>query len=233
MTPVLIVSHGQPSDPGPAEARLAAFGRQVAARLAGQAVHTVTLAAPGGLDRVVAGFEGAPFLAYPMFMSDGWFVSTRLPDRLRAAGGSAHVLPPFGLDPALPDLVRRTALAAIREQGMEARATTVLLTAHGSPRDPRPRRAARAQAAALTGAVKAVRFGFVDEAPGIEQMARIDGPAITLPLFAATNGHVRQDVAAALDRGGFDGPRLPPIGEHAHAPVLVAHAITCATHAAA
>ena len=228
MTPVLIVSHGQPSAPGPAEDRLARFGAKVARLTRGRRIESATLATPGGLDRAVARFGDRPFLVYPLFMSDGWFVTSQLPKRLAEAGGQARILPPLGLDPGLPDLVRRAALDGIATAGLFAGDTTVLLTAHGSPRDPRPASAARRQAAALQGAVRDIRFGFVDEAPSIADAARVDGPTITLPLFAATNGHVRIDVTEALDKAGFDGARLPPIGEHDDVPSLIANAIAAA-----
>lgn len=54
---VLIVAHGQPSDPGPAEAALAGFAGRVAGHLAGWRVGSATLAAPGALAAALADLE--------------------------------------------------------------------------------------------------------------------------------------------------------------------------------
>ena len=102
----LIVAHGQPSDPGPAEAEIAALAARVAARLPGWSVRSATLAAEGALAAAVAG-EG-PIVVYPLFMADGWFTQTHLPARLAAAGAAdARLLAPFGLDPAVQALTVR------------------------------------------------------------------------------------------------------------------------------
>ncbi len=85
----LIVAHGQPSDPGPAEAALVRLAERVAAELpAGWQVEAATLAAPGALEAALAraGTGAAPLLIYPMFIADGWFTQVNLPARLRAAG---------------------------------------------------------------------------------------------------------------------------------------------------
>lgn len=85
----LIVAHGQPSDPGPAEAALARFAARVAAELpAGWQIGSATLAAPGALEAALAeaGAGAGPLLIYPMFIADGWFTQVNLPARLRAAG---------------------------------------------------------------------------------------------------------------------------------------------------
>lgn len=85
----LIVAHGQPSDPCPAEAALSRFAERVAAQLpAGWQVEAATLAAPGALEAALAGAGAgaSPLLVYPMFIADGWFTQVNLPARLRAAG---------------------------------------------------------------------------------------------------------------------------------------------------
>ncbi|MDP3339987.1 CbiX/SirB N-terminal domain-containing protein [Frigidibacter sp.] len=85
----LIVAHGQPSDPGPAEAALARFAERVAVELpADWHVEAATLAASGALEAALAkaGANSAPLLIYPMFIADGWFTQVNLPARLRAAG---------------------------------------------------------------------------------------------------------------------------------------------------
>ena len=69
----LLLSHGQPSDPDPAEAALALLAAQVRGHLPGWQVVSATLAKPGALDAVAG---GTPGLVYPMFMAGGWFTAT-------------------------------------------------------------------------------------------------------------------------------------------------------------
>lgn len=220
----LIVSHGQPSDPGPQARATEALAARVGAALPGWQVLGATLAEPGALERAVATL-GTAALVHPHFMADGWFVSTELPRRLAAAGAEgAQVLAPFGLNADLPNLCAERAVAAARTAGFASRETTLLLTAHGSPSDPRPARAARAilEAVAARGVFRALRIGFVDEAPAIAEAARFDGPGVCLPLFAARAGHVLSDLPAALDMAGFRGAVLAPIGADKAAPALIA-----------
>ncbi|TDK51565.1 cobalamin biosynthesis protein CbiX, partial [Antarcticimicrobium luteum] len=50
----LIVAHGQPSDPAPAEAALATLAARVQAHMPGRALGAATLAAPGALAAALA-----------------------------------------------------------------------------------------------------------------------------------------------------------------------------------
>lgn len=226
----LLVSHGQPSDPDGPEGDLRALAAGVAEHLPGWDVAGTTLSGKGTLDAAVRGFGGTGFHVYPLFMADGWFVRDRLPARLAEAGAGPEartILPPLGLDPALPDLCLRRAREAAADAGLDVAGTTLLLAAHGSPSAPRAGEVAREVAARIAGAgvFRAVVTGFVDEAPFLADAARIDGPAICLPYFAAANGHVREDIPEALDAAGFGGPRLPPIGTDAAIPGLIAAAL--------
>ncbi len=52
--------------------------------------------------------EARTILVYPLFMADGYFTATVLPDRIRAAGceSAARILPPLGLEQGVADLMR-------------------------------------------------------------------------------------------------------------------------------
>ena len=147
----LIVAHGQPSAPEGAERAIAALARAVAAVLPGWRVRGATLAAPGALEAALAALGSRPVPVYPHFMSDGWFVRTRIPQRLAAAGrADCEVLAPFGRDPASAELCLRAAREGALEHGLDPAATTLLIAAHGSPvrsparrRDPRRGRGGR------------------------------------------------------------------------------------------
>ncbi|MCB1372036.1 MAG: cobalamin biosynthesis protein CbiX, partial [Rhodobacteraceae bacterium] len=67
-----------------------------------------------------------------------------------------------------------------------------------------------------------VRVGFVDEEPRLAVAARLPGPALCLPFFAARNSHVEVDLPEALAEAGFPGPILPPVGTDAAVPRIIA-----------
>ena len=223
----IIVAHGQPSDPAPAEAEIAALATSVAAHLPGWDIRSATLAAPGALDRAVAGLT-AP-LIFPFFIADGWFIRTALPDRLAKADVSdATVLTPFGLLPQVRALAGDTAAAAAQRHGWSRAETVLVIAAHGSGRSAYPARAAgaTAEAIAVTHGFAAIRIGFIEEAPYLADEAADAGlRAICLPLFVARWGHTETDIPEALRKAEFSGVLLDPIGTLPEAPKLIAGTI--------
>jgi len=222
----LIVAHGQPSDPAPAEADLAVLAAAVASHLPGWSVTSATLADPAALIRAVHG--AAEGFVYPMFMADGWFTTTHLPERLAAAGAANwRILAPFGLDPDVQALTVKIAREATMNQSISAE---VLLAAHGSFRSTAPSDVAYAMVRHLMAAgTTHVEAGFIDQSPQIAEVARNFGPnAICLPFFAAKGGHVIDDLPQALAEAGFLGRLLPPVGLDPRVPGLIANALSTA-----
>lgn len=231
----IIVAHGSPSAPELVERPVRALARRVGALLPGCRVLGATLAAPGALEAALREAGPGP-VVYPMFMADGWFVRKALPSRLRAAGcRQFEIVLPFGRDPAVRSLALAAALDGAAAHGLRASGTALLLAAHGSPSDPRPRDAAERAAAVIraAGAFRAVLTGFVDEAPRLRDAARVDGPALCLPYFAMRAGHVETDLPEALQAAGFPGPLLAPLGLHPRVPRIVAAALQAPIRAAA
>lgn len=224
---VILVAHGQPSDPDPAEADIARLAAAVAPGLTGWQVRSATLAAPGALDRAVAGTE-AP-LIFPFFMADGWFIRSALPDRLARTGVSgARVLTPFGLLPETHALAAKSALDAAAARHWAPRECVLILAAHGSGRSAYPAEAAARTADAIAAAAPfaAIRTGFIEETPALADAAHGAGArAICLPLFVARWGHVTDDIPEALRRAEFSGVLLDPIGTMPDVPMLIAGAI--------
>ena len=223
----VIVAHGQPSDPGPAEAEIAALAARVAASLPGWSVRSATLAQEDALARALDGADQA--CVYPLFMADGWFTQTHLPARLAAASGARiTLLPPFGLDPAVQALTITLALEAAATAGQAPQETDVLLAAHGSFRSPAPAAVARAMAQLLAdrGGFRRAETGFIDQDPQIATVAKTFGQgALCLPFFAARGGHVIDDLPEALAEAGFTGRLLDPVGANARVPGLIAAAL--------
>lgn len=215
---VLILAHGQPSDPAPAAAELSALAQRVGVLLPGFSVASATLAEPGALARAVSGGSGG--LVYPLFMAGGWFTRAHIPARLAEAGARDwQVLEPFGCDPAVHDLC----VTLAREAG----AATLILAAHGSFKSPVPSDIARHVAGriAAEAGVARVETGFIDQAPQLSTMVGYGNAAVCLPFFAATGGHVSEDIPQALAAAGFTGRILPPVGTDARVPALIAAAI--------
>lgn len=229
MREMLIVSHGSPSDPEPQERFIKRLAERVGART-GARVVGATLAKPGALDAAVAGMA-SPFV-FPHFMADGWFVSSYLQKRLAETGLARWTtLAPLGLSEALPDLAERRLASEMGEAGLPVGRTTLVVAAHGSPSNPRPAVVTRrfAEKLGASGLFGAVRVGFVDEAPSLEEAASVEGPAVLLPFFAARAGHVLTDLPEALHKAGFGGVVLPPIGAWDAIPLLVSDALTTAS----
>lgn len=223
----ILVAHGQPSDPAPAEADVARLAAKVAAACPGWTIRAATLAAPDALQRALEGTE-APVI-FPLFMADGWFIRTALPDRLARAGVTgARILTPFGLLPEVRDLAAKATEGAARARDWRPQDCTLILAAHGSGRSPHPAAAANQTAGAIAAMVPfaAIRTGFIEETPHLAEVAVGSGArAICLPLFIARWGHVIDDIPAALARARFRGVLLDPVGTMPEVPALIARAI--------
>lgn len=223
----LIVAHGQPSDPDPAEAFMADLALHVGAALPGRHVAAATLAAPGALELALARLTDP--LIVPFFLADGYFIRTVLPRRLAAAGyAGLPVLTPFGRMPETLALIASTVRVAAADNGWTTRETALVLAAHGSGASP--------DAAAAIDAIRThlavvtdfatVATGFIEEPPLIvDVLAAAPARSICLPLFAARWGHVTADLPAAVRAARYAGTMLPPIGLHPQVPALLARAI--------
>ncbi len=226
----LIIAHGQPSAPAPAEAEMADLAQAVARHLPGWQVGAATLAAPGTLKDALQSLDNP--LVFPFFMADGWFIRSLLPKRLSEAGADhLHTLRPFGLMPETQDLIVRLARDAVRDAGWDELEATLILAAHGSGRSRFPAEAARMTEAAVAArtAFADVRTGFIEEPPLLADTLRGAGPAaLCLPLFVARWGHVAQDIPHAAKEAGFAGRLLDPVGVHHDVPKIIAHALAAA-----
>lgn len=229
MRPIIIVAHGQPSDPVPAAADLARLTEIVATHLPGWLVRSATLAQPDALERMVKTLGDGGAL-YPLFMAGGWFTRINLPGRLAKAGRVGwQVLEPFGCDRALHDLAATVVAEAIATHTPAV--PQVLLAAHGSFESPVPSDIARHVAQIIQQKTSATRVeaAFIDQAPQLNSVTGFDATAVCLPYFAAAGGHVTDDIPAALTQAGFVGRILPPLGQDPRVPALIAAAIRTGT----
>lgn len=215
MNRLLIIAHGQPSDPLPAARALEDLAGRVAAHLPEWQVGAATLAEAGRLEAEAAGVPGWLF---PLFMAGGWFTRVHIPDRLTKAGASGwQMLEPFGCLTALHDLTVEIA--------RESAAPRLILAGHGSFKSPVPAAIVGHVAGRITReAGIATSVAFIDQTPRLDQLEAADRAATCLPFFAMAGGHVADDIPAGLDRAGFAGTILPPVGLDARVPALIAAA---------
>ena len=77
-------------------------------------------------------------LIYPMFMADGYFTKTVLPQRLEALGSEQnfYILPPLGVDPRLPAFILDHALSTAKQHQVNSQTTRLLVVGHGSQLGP-------------------------------------------------------------------------------------------------
>ncbi len=223
----LIVSHGQPSDPDPAEDEISALAVKVAAHLPDWSIRSATLASKGALARALSG--ATRVRVYPLFMAEGWFTTTHLPERLAQAGAPEVIaLAPFGTDPAVQQLVVDLAREAAAAEGRDPAGVDLLLAAHGSFRSDGPAAVARQVATMIAAQVpfRRVATAFIDHEPQIATVAAGLAPgALCLPFFAARGGHVTDDLPEALAQAQFKGRLLDPIGTDPRVPGLIAAAL--------
>ncbi len=213
MPHAIIVAHGQPSDPAPAQEALAAFAAKVDALSGDVTVHGATLAAPGVLEAKVDSLPDSVVI-YPLFMAKGWFVTSALPKRLGTR--KRRILDPLGIDPDLPELSASALRAALSERQWATDDTDLVIAAHGSGRSRNPSAVATDFASQLSRKLpfNSIRVGFVEERPSISEAASgMSQKAVCLPFFACMGGHVLDDVPEELERAGFSGIVLPVVGE--------------------
>ncbi|MEM7317413.1 MAG: CbiX/SirB N-terminal domain-containing protein [Pseudomonadota bacterium] len=226
MKHALIVAHGQPSDPHPAEAALAQYAQMVQSQTNGLEVGSATLALPGQFEDALEDLHPAGVI-YPLFMARGWFVTGALPKRMGAV--SRTILDPLGTDPDLVTVASAALQHLCRDRGWEMADIDIVLAAHGSGRSRNPAKVANAFGQSLLDVAGAasVRVGFVEEDPTISHAARSLGHrSICLPFFACKGGHTTIDVPEALAVAKFAGPVTAVIGELPGASTLVARRIS-------
>ncbi len=225
VTEALLVSHGQPSQPRAGEEHVKALADQVGLHLPNWSVRSATLAAPDALERALDICRRDP-LVFPVFMTDGWFTKTALPKRL--AQSATRQLPPLGTLPDLPELAARLLRKSIERRNWSPDECEILIAGHGSATGPDAARRTNQFAAALGRflPVTAIRVGFLEQAPYLSDVAaRCRRKTVELPFFAAPGGHVCEDVPQALNMAGFNGVRLPCLGQARGIPELIARTL--------
>ena len=200
-TALLVVAHGDGgADPRDETVRILA--ERLAKRL-DLPVDWATLKRPetfaAAHDRL--GPAAGRLAVYPLFMAAGFFVRVKLPKLLAEAGFvDTEILPVFGLEPRLVDLIeRRLRSIASMQGGREPKDFRIALIAHGSGSgDTGSRRASEAIAADLGYRLGAtLHLGFIEETPFFDEVIGA-GAEIVVGLFVSAGTHALDDVAALV-----------------------------------
>jgi sirohydrochlorin ferrochelatase len=172
-------------------------------------------------------------LVYPLFMAEGYFTATVLPDRILAAGheSRAHLMPPLGVDPGIFDLVRASALETSRRAGFDPQASRLLVVGHGSKFGAASARATCDAAAdiARSDAFASVSTAFLEEPPFLKtELGRLQTPTVVAGFFFGDGMHAGEDIPAAIGETGAHAVYAGPIGSSPGIPSLIAASLLAA-----
>ncbi len=230
---LLIAAHGDMRGPA-RNSPLRALAAAVRQRLPGLPVASCVLngePSPGAALRECAGHS---VLVYPLFMSGGHYVETALPaclgGKARGTGRDVTILPPLGLDPALPALVARRVCRVAPASPYSASRTSVLVIAHGSTRGPQPRLAAERFSDGLRQCLRIgpIHTAYLEEPPFAEDaVAALPARSVVISFFAGRGAHGDRDVTNMLLKAGRAYvPVVGPVGADPNIADLVVGAVS-------
>jgi sirohydrochlorin cobaltochelatase len=211
---LVIVAHGERGGAGD-NAALERLARAVARSGSFATVRAGVLKGSPSLERAV-GLRPAKLLhVYPLFLSDGYYVRTAIPERLRAHLESVQgedveclIHRPLGVEPGLAGIVARFATAALSRAGHTTAGSTLLLVGHGSTKGDESRDATEWQASRVRafGLFAEVRTAYLENAPVLpDVLAGLgDAPCAVVGLFSGAGQHAAEDVPAAIAAAGAD-----------------------------
>jgi len=150
-------------------------------------------------------------------MADGHTTRGLLARQLPADGRSEIVsCQPVGLNPGLATVIAERATEVCRAAGWEPTRASLLLTAHGTPRDRGSRLAAEAHAEGICkmGVFATVATAFLEEEPAVPvTLAGLPTrDRVAVGLFAEHGCHGEKDLPRLLARGGGNTIYTGPIG---------------------
>lgn len=227
-TALLVVAHGDGGE-NPRDDTVRVLAERLAKRL-DLPVDWATLKRPEtfAAARERLGVAAERLVVYPLFMAAGFFVRVKLPKLLAEAGfGEAEILPVFGLDPTLVDLVEhRLRSIASMQGGREPRDFRIVLVAHGSASgDTGSRRATEAIAADLGYRLGTTpHVAFIEEAPFFDEAIGA-GAEIVVGLFVSAGTHALDDVAACVAKTPSVLHHVATVGDDAGVADMVAAAL--------
>lgn len=199
---LLVVAHG---DRGGLGGNLLAerIAERMAVRCSEDKVALAYIRGGPSISEALKGLKAQRIRVYPLFMSNGYYVKSAIPQQIEKSGwrGRWQVALPLGLDPDLPDVLAEEATTAIGASGKTPARCTLLLVAHGSSKSRASARAARRIAKDITrkSLFAGVETAFLEEAPYFkERLKHIEGPACVVGLFIGEGLHGGEDLPEAV-----------------------------------
>ncbi len=207
MRPVLLIAaHGERGGEG-TNRRLAGIASEVQKLLPQADVRHGVLSGEPSIASALSGIDrSVPLTVFPLFMSEGYFVTQKLPAVLKGLADTWRMLEALGTG---DKLARATAAKLLALPGEKP--GSVLVVAHGSSKDDRSRKAAEAFAAHLTHATGGLPVDccYLEEAPfAHDAVAMLDAGAALVSLFAGEGLHGGDDIPEILEKTGFPEDRV-------------------------
>ncbi|HEY2186002.1 MAG TPA: CbiX/SirB N-terminal domain-containing protein [Xanthobacteraceae bacterium] len=201
---LLLAAHGERSS-GAMNAGIARLAADLRGRHIVQEVAIGFIKGIPTITESVRALHADEILVYPLFLADGYFTRTRLPELLQDASAAdrhrrVRILPPLGLHPSLAPLIVERLVGTARARGIAPAHAAVILLSHGSRTDPASRNAAELIAAEVRqrASFLAVRVALLEESPSLREAASdLSGAIFVFGLFAGEGMH-----------GAGDAPRL-------------------------
>jgi sirohydrochlorin ferrochelatase len=204
---LLIAAHGDCGGPG-GNVLASELARRM--RQAGRyrEVAVGYLSCSPSIEEAAAHMASGTIILYPLFMSNGYYVSEAIPKRLGLSNDGVDPLgrrviihEPLGLHPELPQLLHSAAVDAAAGKAVSPKSATLLLVAHGSAHAPHSATAAQRirDWMAGRGVFAAVELAFLEEEPLFVPLLRnCPRPTFVLGLFAGEGMHGGDDIHNAI-----------------------------------
>jgi sirohydrochlorin cobaltochelatase len=196
--------------------------------------HAWRLRGTGAFDEIVAGFaHGEPtiesqvksmecgrLIVVPLFVSDGYFVNTVVPDRVesaRRAGLTVEYTEPVGTHERVTEVIMRRGLGALSQREETA---GIALVGHGSEQGSQNKETVHRHADRIrtSGPFTEVRSYFIEEEPTATRIPRefSTDTVVVVPVFVADGTHVREDIPEQIGvscrHGTVDGTDITCVG---------------------
>ncbi|MFM7083768.1 MAG: CbiX/SirB N-terminal domain-containing protein [Hyphomicrobium sp.] len=146
-------------------------------------------------------------LVYPMFMADGYFTKTVLPQRLEALGTlqNVQILPPLGINPRLPAFILEHALSTAHHHQVNPKTSRLLVVGHGSQLGPASSESTQviSNFIAQQDIFATVETAFLEEAEFLEDaLKRTSSLTLVVGFFSGDGLHASDDVPQMISSAG-------------------------------
>lgn len=222
---IILVGHGSARHPDSA-APIHALAESLRRRGPWREVAAVFMKQAPTLDRALELVQADEVVIVPVFAGKGYYTDRLIPRSMgltgpitRKDGRVLFYTPPAGCHPRIPGLMACRADGVARASGLDPKAASLLLIAHGSARPGGSGETPKAIADAISAMnhFAEVRLAFLEQAPfATDWRDLVTGTElVVLPLLVAQGMHASQDIPPLF---GLDSGETGPVaidGRHA------------------